>query len=68
MNYFCQLLNVRSVDDVTLAEMHTAEILLIPVFRPFEIETDTEKLRRYKSLGIDQISAELIQAGGTEIH
>jgi hypothetical protein len=39
---------------------------------PFEFEIVIEKLRRYKTLGRDQIPAELIQAGGkilrSEIH
>jgi hypothetical protein len=56
MNYFCQLLNVQ----------RTAE-----PFRPessiSEAEVVIGKLKCYKSLGADQISAELIQAGGGNI-
>jgi hypothetical protein len=33
----------------------------------FEVETAIEKLKRYKSAGIDQIPAELIQVGGSKI-
>jgi hypothetical protein len=39
---------------------------------PFEVEITTAKFKRYKSSGIDQISAHLIQTGGeslwSEIH
>jgi len=43
--------------------MHTAEPL---VFEPrfFEVEIATEKLKRYKSPGTDQILAKLMQVGG----
>jgi hypothetical protein len=38
----------------------------------FEVKIATEKLKRYKSPGTDQILAEMIQAGGitlcSEIH
>jgi hypothetical protein len=51
--------------------MHTAE-LLVPDLSPFEVEIAIAKLKRYKSLGSDQIVTELIQAGGeilrSEIH
>jgi hypothetical protein len=33
----------------------------------FEVEMAIEKLKRYKSPGIDQIPAELIKAGGSKI-
>jgi hypothetical protein len=51
------------MNDVKQMEMHTAEPL---VNEPssFKIEIPTEKLRRYKSPGTDEILAELIQAGG----
>jgi hypothetical protein len=45
---------------------------LVPETNAFEVEMTTEKLTRHKSLGIDQIPAELIKAGGrivpSEIH
>jgi hypothetical protein len=44
-------------------EMHTAEPL-VPEPSPFEVEIPIAKLEKYKSPGIDQIPAELIQAGG----
>jgi hypothetical protein len=54
-----------------MTEIHTAEPL-VPEPSSSEVEIDIEKLKRYKSPGIDQIPAELIQAGGntlrSEIH
>jgi hypothetical protein len=70
-NYFCQLLNVHGVNDVRQTEIHTAEPL-VPEPSSSEAEIATEELKRYKSPGIDQIPAELIQTGGntlrSEIH
>jgi hypothetical protein len=56
-------LNVHGVKDVRQTEIHTAETL-VPEPSSFEVEIAIEKLKRYKSPGIDQIQAELIQAGG----
>jgi hypothetical protein len=58
-----QLLNIHGVNDVRQTEVHTAEPL---VSEPsaFEVEMATEKLKRHKSPGIDQIPTELIKAGG----
>jgi hypothetical protein len=53
-NYFSQLLNVHRVSDVRQIEIHTAEPL-VPDSSPFEVEFDTENLRRYKSPGSDGI-------------
>jgi hypothetical protein len=68
-HYFCQLLNVHGVNDVRHTKIHTAEPL---VPEPSSFEVAIEKLISYKSPGIDQIPAELIQAGGktlrSEIH
>jgi hypothetical protein len=64
-------LNVHEVNDVRQADIHTAEPL---VSEPsaFEIEMATEKLKRHKSPGTDQLPAELMKAGGrtirSEIH
>jgi hypothetical protein len=69
--YLSQLLNVS---DVRQIEMHTAEPLVPDpeVEIAFEVEIVVAKLKKYKSPGSDQISAELIQAGGEilqcEIH
>jgi hypothetical protein len=51
--------------------MHTAEPF-VPEPSASEVEVAIGKLKRYKSQGVDQIPAELIQEGGetlrTEIH
>jgi hypothetical protein len=64
---YSQLLNVHRVSDVRLIEIHIAEPL-VPDTRPFEVETATAKLKRYKSLGSDEIPAEVMQAGGEILH
>jgi hypothetical protein len=70
-NYFCQLLNVHRAGGVRQTEMHTAETF-VPEPSSSEVEVAIGKLKRYISSGVDQIPAELIQAGeGTlrsEIH
>jgi hypothetical protein len=58
-NYFSQLLNVHRVSDIIWLEIHTAKPL-VPEPGPFEIEIAVEKLKRYKSPGIDKILAVLI--------
>jgi hypothetical protein len=65
-NYFCQILNVRVVNDVRQTEIHTAE-LLVPEPCSSEVEIVIENLKSYKSPGIDQIPAELIQAVGNTL-
>jgi hypothetical protein len=62
-NYFCQLLNAHGVNDVRQIEMHTAEPLA-PEPSPSEAEIAIEELKWYKSPGIYQVPAELIQTGG----
>ena len=59
VKHFCKLLNVHGVNDVMQTEIHTAEPL-VPEPSAFETEMATEKLKRHKSPGIDQIPAELI--------
>jgi hypothetical protein len=70
-NYFCQLLNVHGTGGVRQTEMHIAEPT-VPEPSASEIEVALLKLKRYKSPGVDQIPAELIQAGEetlrSEIH
>ena len=61
-NNFPQLLNVHGVNDVRQTEMHTTEPL-VPEPSAFEFELSIEKLKRRKSLDIDQIPAELNKAG-----
>ena len=59
-------MNAHGAKDVRQAEIHTAEPL-VPEPRAFEVELAIEKLKSYKSPGIDQIPAELIKAGGRTI-
>jgi hypothetical protein len=66
-NYFCQLLNVHGAGDVRQTEMHTAEPF-VPQPRASEIEVAVGRLKRYKSPGVGQIPAELIQARGETLH
>jgi hypothetical protein len=66
-DYFCQLLNVHGVKDVRQTEIRTAEPL-VPEPSSSEVKIAIEKLKRYKSPGIDQSPAELIQAGGNTLH
>ena len=46
--------------------MHTAKPIVSELI-VFELEMATEKLKRHKSPGIDQIPAELNKAGGRKI-
>jgi hypothetical protein len=55
-------LNIRRVSDVRQIEIHTGE-RLVPGSSPLEVEIAVAKLRKYNSPGIDQIPAELIEAG-----
>jgi hypothetical protein len=70
-NYFCQLLNVHGAGSVRQTEIHTAEPFVLQPSAS-EVEVAIGKLKSYKSPGVDQIPAELIQAGGetlcSEIH
>jgi hypothetical protein len=70
-NYFCQLLNVHGTSGVGQTEMHIAEPF-VPELSASEAEAAIGKLKRYKYPGVDQIPAELIQAGRetlrSEIH
>ena len=58
---------MHGVKDVGQAEIHTADPL-VPEPSASEVELAIEKLRSHRSLGIDQISGELIKAGGKTIH
>jgi hypothetical protein len=62
-NYFCQLLKVHGAGGVRQTEMHTAEPF-VPEPSSSEAEVAIGKLKRYKSPGVEQIPAELINAGG----
>jgi hypothetical protein len=52
-------------------EVHAAEPL-VPEASPLEVKIAAEKLKRYKSVGVVKILAELMQVGGeslgSEIH
>jgi hypothetical protein len=70
-NYFCELLKVHGAGGVRQTEIHTAEPF-VPGPSASEVEVAIGKLKRYKPPGVDEIPAELIQAGGetlrSEIH
>jgi hypothetical protein len=66
-NYFCELLNIQGADGVRQTEMHTTKPFL-PQPSASEVEVAIWKLKRYKSPGVDQIPAQLIQAGWETLH
>jgi hypothetical protein len=66
-NFLFQLLNVRGVNDVRQTEIHTAKPL-VPEPSASEFELAIERLKSHKSPDINQISAELIKAGGRTIY
>jgi hypothetical protein len=66
-NYFCQLLNVHGTGGVRQTEVQTAEPF-VPEPSASEAGVATGKLKRYKSPRVDQIPAELVQAGGKTLH
>jgi hypothetical protein len=62
---------VEGVNDVRQTEIQTEEPL-VPEPNAFEVKMATEKLKRHKSPGTDEILTELIKARGrtvrTQIH
>ena len=56
-------MNVHGVNGIKHTDIHTAEPL-VPDRSVFEVELAIEKIKRHKSLDIDQISAEVIKVGG----
>ena len=62
-NHFSQLFNVHRVNYVRQTEIDTAEPL-VPEPSTFEVEMATEKVKRHKSTGTDQIPAALWQGVG----
>jgi hypothetical protein len=60
--HFSQLFNVYRVTEVRQTEIHTAEPL-VPEPSAFEVKMGIEILKRLKSSGNYQISAELINVG-----
>jgi hypothetical protein len=69
--FFNQVLNVHGVHDVRQMDKHTVEPL-VPEPSLVKVEIAIGKLKSYKSLGTNEILAELIKAGGetlcSEIH
>ena len=65
-NYFSQIFNVHGVKDVGQPKIHTEEPLVTEP-RASEVELAIDKIKSHKSPGIDEISAELIKAGGRTI-
>jgi hypothetical protein len=59
-NYFTQLWNVHRDNDVRHTEIHTAGPLA-PESSAFEVDMAIEKLKRYRSPGIDQLPAAMIK-------
>jgi hypothetical protein len=64
-------LNVHRVGDVRQIEINTAQPF-IPEPRPLDVQISIAELKKYRSPSSDQISAEVVQAGGetlrSEIH
>jgi hypothetical protein len=56
-------MNIHSVHNVQHTEIYTAGPLIHEP-SPFKTETATAKLKRYKTLGTNQILEEVIQGGG----
>jgi hypothetical protein len=65
-NRFSQPLNIHGLNDVRRTELLTAETP-VPDTSDFEVVLAIEKLKGHKSPGIDQISPEFIEAGGSTI-
>jgi hypothetical protein len=65
-NYFSQLFNVHRFKNAGKEEKPTEEPLLTEP-TTFEFELYIDKIKSHKSPGIDEISAELIKAGGGTI-
>ena len=66
-NHFSQLLYVQEFNDVRQTEIYTSDPL-VPEPSMFDVEMSIKKLRRHKSLCIDQIKADFIKAGGRKLH
>jgi hypothetical protein len=70
-NVFNQVLNIHGVHNIRQKDTQMAEPL-VPESSIIEVEIAIGKLKSYKSLGTDQILAEMIKAGAetlfSEIH
>ena len=62
-NHFYQFLIAHYCNDIRHTEICTAEPI-VPDPNPSEFEISVEKTKRHKSPNTDQISTELIKAGG----
>jgi hypothetical protein len=60
-NHFCHLLNVHGINDGGQTEIDTSEPI-VPEPKAFKAEIPIEKLKRYKSLHVDQVQAQPIKA------
>ena len=65
-NHFSHLLNVLGVTNVRQTEIHAAEPL-VSESSACDVEMAVKRLKRHKSLGMDQIPAELVKSGGRTI-
>jgi hypothetical protein len=59
-------LNVHGINDFRQTEIQTVEPFVLES-SSFGVEIVTEKLKRYKSSGTNQIPAELVEAGGNTL-
>jgi hypothetical protein len=66
-NFFNQVLNVHEVHNVRQMDIYMAEPL-IQEPSLVKVEIAIGKLKSYKSLGADQVLAELIKAGGETLY
>jgi len=71
-SYFEQLTNVHNGEQTEEFEIYTAEPWIpepseVEVEVEVEVETSIKKLKNFKTPAIDNISAELIKAGGTAL-
>jgi hypothetical protein len=69
-NFFNQVLNVHGIHNISKMVIHMAKPL-VPAPSLVEMKIAIGKLKSYTSPGTDQISAELIRAGGetySEVH
>jgi hypothetical protein len=64
--YFSQLFNVSKFSDVSQGEIQPAAHI-VTVQSTSEVDMVIEKLKTHKSPGIEQITAELVQAEGRKI-
>jgi hypothetical protein len=64
-NNFCQVLNLLGV--MMIGRLKYSRDSLVPETRVFDVEMFTEKLKRHKSPGIDEIPAQFNKANNIKI-